>query len=247
MSHRFFVSPACVSEGQVVFTEDQRKQIKNVLRLHPGEIVYTLDNSGREYVTEIQALDESRALGRIMEVRLPATESKMRMTLIQAMPKGEKLDFILQKCTEIGVSKFVLTETERSVARIPTEKVQARLDRWRAIVREAAEQSGRACLPVVEGILPFRRALEEAAGCPAMMAWEGERTANLIAVLRQLGRPDEVAVLIGPEGGFTAGEVDQARAAGIVPVSLGPRTLRTETAAIVASALVILGQETGMS
>lgn len=246
MSHRFFVAPECVSENRVTFTEDQRKQLRNVLRLCPGEIVYILDNTGREYVTEIQALDGVEAVGRIVESRYPATEPVMRLTLVQAMPKGEKLDFILQKCTEIGVSEFLIIQTERTVARIPPEKVQTRLERWRAIVREAAEQSGRAFLPIVEGVLPFHEAVARVMKYPAAIAWEEERSASLLNAVREIGSPHRAAVLIGPEGGFTAAEVDQARERGIIPVSLGPRTLRTETAAIVASALVIYGQEAGV-
>lgn len=241
MSHRFFVPPECVSGNQVTFTENQRKQIRNVLRLHSGEIVYTLDNTGREYVTEIETLDGSKALGRVVEVRFPATEPKMRLTLIQSMPKGEKLDLILQKCTEIGVAEFLIIETERTVARIPSEKIGARLDRWRAIVREAAEQSGRVLLPVVEGVLSFHEALARVTQYPAMIAWEEERSPGLLTALRRFGSIGRAALLVGPEGGFTAGEVDEALAKGIVPVSLGPRTLRTETAAIVASALAIYG------
>lgn len=247
MSYRFFTPPECISEGRVVFSEDQRKQLRNVLRLRPGEIVYTLDNTGREYTAEIETLDEARAIGRIVEVRFPATEPETKMILIQAMPKGEKLDFILQKCTEIGVSQFLIIETERTIARIPAGKVEARLDRWRAIVREAAEQSGRALLPVVEGVLPFDKALARAAQVPSMIASREKGAPNILSALRQRGSPDSVAVLIGPEGGFAPAEVDHARETGIVPVSLGPRTLRTETAAIVASALVVLAQEAGVS
>jgi len=238
VSHRFFVPSECVSGDRIAFTEYQRKQIKNVLRLDTGEIVYTLDNTGREYVTRIETLDGSQAIGRITEVRFPATEPKLRMSLVQSMPKGERLDLILQKCTEIGVSEFLIIETERTIVRISPDKTQARLERWRAIVREAAEQSGRALLPVVEGVSSFCEAMARAAQQPAMIAWEGERSTSLLTALQELGG-NELTLFIGPEGGFTTEEVDAARSLGIVPVSLGPRILRTETAAIVASALAI--------
>ena len=247
MSHRFFVPPECVSGDRIIFTEDQRKQIRNVLRLRPGEIVYTLDDSGHEFMTEIQELDGEKAVGRVMEIRRPATEPKTRVTLMQAMPKGDKLDLILQKCTEIGVSEFLIIETERTLVRMPPEKMRTRQDRWRAIVREAAEQSGRTRLPAVQGVLAFHEAVARAAGSPAVIAWEEERSICFLTALHNLGDPDRVAVLIGPEGGFTSVEVDQARESGIIPVSLGPRTLRTETAAIVSSALAIYGQEAAVA
>jgi 16S rRNA (uracil1498-N3)-methyltransferase len=160
------------------------------------------------------------------------------MTLVQSMPKGERLDLILQKCTEIGVSEFLIIETERTIVRISPDKTLARLGRWRAIVREAAEQSGRALLPVVEGVSSFCEAMARAAQQPAMIAWEGERSTSLLTALQELGG-NELTLFIGPEGGFTTEEVDAARSLGIIPVSLGPRILRTETAAIVASALAI--------
>jgi len=241
MTHRFFVPADRISGNQVSFTEDQRRQIRNVLRLRPGDAVVAFDGSGRELVAEIEALDESHALGRVLEIRTPATEPGLRLTLIQGIAKGEKLDFILQKCTEIGAAEFIIVETARSVPRIPQEKMPAKLERWRAIVREAAEQSGRARLPTVDGVIPFRRALARVRNCAGIIAWEGERALTLSSELPRLVGADRVAYFVGPEGGFTPDEIAAARTEGIVPVSLGPRTLRTETAAVVGAALITYG------
>lgn len=244
MIHRFFVPADCVSGDQVSFTEDQRKQIRNVLRLRPGDVVGALDDSGREFVTEIQELDDTRALGRVVEIRTPATEASVRLALVQSLPKREKMEFILQKCTEIGVAEFLIMETARSVPKIAPSKVPGRLERWRSIVREGAEQAGRARLPVVDGVVPFRSIPARVRNYDAaLIAWEEEEEATLSSELLHLTNANRIAYLVGPEGGFTADEVAAARAEGAIPVSLGQRTLRTETAAIVGTALIVYGLE----
>lgn len=240
MRHRFFVPAGRISGDQVSFTEDQRKQIRNVLRLRPGDIVVALDGSGREFLTEIRVLDETRAVGRVLETTTPGTEPSLQLTLVQGLPKGEKTDLILQKCTEIGVAEFLIAEAARSVPRFAPGKVAGRLDRWRAIVREAAEQSGRTRLPSVDGVIPFGQALARVTNYDAaVIAWEEEKETSLLSALRRLEGANRIAYLVGPEGGFTATEVATARAEGVIPVSLGPRTLRTETAAIVGAAVII--------
>jgi 16S rRNA (uracil1498-N3)-methyltransferase len=238
MIHRFYVAPERIHGDTVEFTSDQRKQIKTVLRLRPNDLVAAFDGSGREFAIRIEALDPS-AFGRILETRSPDVEPPIRLTLVQGLPKGDKIDLILQKCTEIGVSRFLLVETARSVPRIPQERLVGRLERWHAIVREAAEQSGRVRLPEIGGVVPFRAALSELQGQKAFIAWEEERSRSLAAELSGLEGAHEAVCFIGPEGGFTSDEVDAAARAGATPVSLGPRILRTETAAIVASSLII--------
>ena len=244
MAHRFFVAPERISGNQVEFTDDQRKQMRNVLRLSTGDQVAALDGSGREFRVELSTLDEKRASGGILDVASPSTEPNLRLTLIQSLPKGEKLDLILRMCTEIGVSEFVIVETERSVPRIAADKLPSRLDRWSAIIREAVEQSGRTKLPKVEGVLPFREALARAGDRDAgIIAVEDGRRAPLNGELHRLKRAGRVALAIGPEGGFTSDEVRAAKTEGFLPVSLGRRTLRTETAATAAAALILCGSE----
>lgn len=244
MTHRFFVPAECVSEERIEFTDEQRKQMRNVLRLRPGDMVAALDGSGREFVVKITELSAGRAAGEVLQAGTPDTEPPVRLTVIQGMPKGEKLDFILQKCTEVGVSEFLIMETARSVPKLSPERIPGRLQRWNAIVREAAEQSGRARLPGVEGIIPFETALARAKTCDAgLIAWEGERERTLHSQMARIREARTAAYMVGPEGGFTEDEIARAAAEGIVPVSLGPRVLRTETAAMVGAALIIYGAE----
>ncbi|MHB0912338.1 MAG: RsmE family RNA methyltransferase [Armatimonadota bacterium] len=226
MAHRFYV-PGGISEGRVRFEPYQEKQIRSVLRLHEGDTVRVFDKSGREFTARLAA----PGIAEIESEFPPAVEPELGLTLVQALPKGDKIEMILQKCTEIGVSRFMLMETERSVARIPEERLARRMERWRMIVREAAEQSGRARVPEVEGIYTLRDALA-ASPEARIIAWE-EEAAPLHAVSGEAG------LFIGPEGGFTEEEVALARELGATSVSLGPRILRTETAAMVASALLI--------
>ena len=238
MTHRFFVAPQSVSGDRVEFSSEQRNQLRNVLRLGPGDKVTALDGSGREFLVELATLDERLASGRILSVAAPDTEPRTELTLIQAMPKGEKLELILQKCTEIGVSEFLIVETSRSVPRIPQERIPARLDRWRSIVREAAEQSGRTRMPIVAGVIPFREAVARARDCDVrVIAREGGSTDPLITESPPAG---QIALVIGPEGGFSEEEIAAAADAGFEPVSLGHTTLRTETAAIVGAALILI-------
>jgi len=242
--HRFYVPPDRIIGDRVSFQPDQRRQIRDVLRLRPGDLVAVLDGSGREYMARIEILDEKRSLGRILEITAPATEPHVRLTLVQGLPKGEKIGLILQKCTEIGVAEFLIVETARSVPRIPRGRMPGRLERWQAIVREAAEQSGRTSLPAINGVVPLACALSRTRSCDArIMAWEEEKGPSLSSLLPSLAGAREIAYFIGPEGGFTSEEVAAARAEGITPVSLGPRILRTETAAIVGAALIIYSLE----
>jgi 16S rRNA (uracil1498-N3)-methyltransferase len=240
--HRFYVSPHLISQQQVLFSQAQARQMKNVLRLQVGDIVYVFDGSGNEYATEIQTLDSKQATGRITHVTCPETEPRLRLTLVQGLPKGDKIDFILQKCTEIGVSSFLIVTTSRSVPRIPKEKQAQRIERWQAIVREAAEQSGRVYLPKVCGIVSFDEALSSFSG-RGLIGWEGEKVKTLLSEIGNISLSADITCFIGPEGGFTDEEIDAAIRHGVTPVSLGARVLRAETAAIVASVLLIYGAE----
>lgn len=236
MSHRFYVPTAQIIDDQVTFSEEQRKQIKNVLRLGAGDIVKVFDGTGRELTTKLDAPDT----GRIIETTSPDTESKIYLTLVQGIPKGDKIELILQKCTEVGVSEFLIVDTARSIPKIDSKRLEARLQRWRSIVIEAAEQSGRVRIPKVSGIIAFKDALKASSGSQIrVIAWESEREIALSSVLQTTDNLTNVMLFVGPEGGFTQEEVSTAQQLGISPVSLGPRILRTETAAIVASALVL--------
>jgi len=239
--NRFFVQRAMIECGSVRFSEDQRKQIRNVLRLGAGDVVSVFDGTGTEHTVELVST-EPECAGRINGTRELDTEPRAKLTLVQGLPKGEKTDLIIQKGTEVGVSRFVFINTSRSIPSISADRLPGRLARWRSIAREAAEQSGRGCVPEVDGILSLDQALGMA-GRNGVFAWEQEKATALPQIMPCLAKYGEIFLFIGPEGGFTSDEAQRARDMGAVPVSLGARILRAETAAIVGSALIIYGIE----
>ena len=239
MPHRFYVPQEFTTGEHIVFSAEQRKQIRNVLRLGPGDVVSAFDGLGRECSVRLLSSES----GEILSISTPLTESSLRITIVQSLPKGDKVEFIIQKCTEIGVSSFLITEATRSVPRITADKAVTRLRRWQSIAIEAAEQSGRVRVPVVTGIVSFAEALDQTrAHDTRFIACEKERSPHVSPELLCSQESGELAIFIGPEGGYTNEETTAALECGVIPISLGPRILRTETAAIVASALAILGR-----
>ncbi|MDH7482498.1 MAG: 16S rRNA (uracil(1498)-N(3))-methyltransferase [Armatimonadota bacterium] len=238
--HRFYVPTQQFFDNQAWLSGGQHRQIRNVLRLRVGDLIALFDGSGREFVARIQKIEKDRVLVEILESRIPKTEPSIRLTLGLSLLKGEKMDIALQKCTEIGVSEFLIVQAQRSVRRISEDKQNTKLERWRAIVREAAEQSGRTRVPSVEGPFSFENAIIRVKNQGRrFIAWEQEKEVTLWAAVRNIEKVNEVAFFIGPEGSFTTEEIDIAKRNGATTVSLGPRILRAETAAIVGSALII--------
>jgi len=169
-------------------------------------------------------------------------EPGTHLTLYLCLTQREKFEWMLQKCTEVGASRFVPVVSARSLVQEGRDAEKKHL-RWQRIVQEAAEQSGRGLLPTVAEPLKYSSALQDAHASHqvSLFMWEGEKQVMLRDVLQTqaLSNPARIAILIGPEGGFTLEEVEMARAAGLLPVSLGKRILRMETAALVAASLVL--------
>jgi 16S rRNA (uracil1498-N3)-methyltransferase len=236
--HRFFIPEDYLTKSTVVITGKLVHQLCNVLRLGTGDLITVLDNSGWEYRVELKAVESSRVEGKIVNRTLAAGEPRTRITLYQALLKASNFEVVLQKCTEVGVTVFVPTACERCVAGKPDSK---RLSRWQDIIREAAEQSRRGKLPILHNMTPFREACRSARGV-SLLPWEGERTGGIGDKLRSYQKTENapaVNIFIGPEGGFSSSEVEFARSCGIVPVSLGQRILRADTAGLVAAAVTL--------
>ena len=232
-----------------VLEGDAYKHVVRVLRLGEGDEVLLADGSGSEFACRLGAVGRRSAWARIEEEHVLCTEAGVELTLCCGLLKGDKLDLVLQKGTELGVRRFVLFESRRSVRRVDGGG-QARGDspqlrRWQRIVEAAAAQSGRAVVPEVIGPLTWDACLVEAAHAEArLLLYEGPVPQRLGDSLRALGELRSVALLVGPEGGFDPAEVTSATEQGFVAVTLGPRILRAETAALVVPALVlqVLGQ-----
>lgn len=238
--NRFFISKSSIRGDEVVLGGDQAHQIRNVLRIKPGERIIVLDNAGCEYEIVLTAVDKEKAVGRIESRRSAVGEPQTRLTLYQSMLARDKFELVLQKCTEVGVSQFVPVITQRSLVRDADSVTPKKLTRWRRIITEAAEQSHRGRIPDLAAPVKFEKALSQLnAFDRSLIASPYEQQTTLQKALSSGDKPQTIALLIGPEGGFAEQEIDSATRAGAAPVTLGPRILRTETAAIVAAALIL--------
>jgi 16S rRNA (uracil1498-N3)-methyltransferase len=219
--HRFFVAPEAMSGDRFALPESIERQVRAVLRLADGDRIVLLPGDGTEALCRLVdgecVVEERRAV---------ASEPRHRLTVVQALLKGDALEEVVQHATEIGVAGFRLVVTERCVARDISPR---RLDRLRAIAREAAEQSERGIVPPVEAPVPLREALD--AG--SVLLYEREESQRLG------GMSPPAGVVIGPEGGFSPAEVEAASAAGMAIAGLGPRILRSETVAVAAAAVIL--------
>jgi len=232
--HRFYVHPDQIKGDLVILKDGQAHQIVQVLRRSLGDCIVVFEGSGLEYEVEIIRMSPGEVMGRILDRRNGMAEPSFPITLAQSLPKGNKMDLIVQKATELGASQIIALATERT---IPGQR--GRVLRWQRIAVEAAEQCGRTKVPQVEGPLPLQAFLEDQSirGVQILL-WEGEADLKLRDILRGHPFPEKLTLIVGPEGGFTAKEVDEAQKKGYRIVSLGPRVLRTETAALVALSIV---------
>lgn len=235
--HHFFLPGQGGPAGTQIDLAPIHHQLSRVLRVQPGSQILVLDGRGGAFLTEVQKLERRAAQGVVLEARQAPGEPRVQVTLYQCMLKGDKLEWVLQKATELGIARFVPVMSSRTVVRQPAS-VQRKLPRWQAIAREAAEQARRGAIPAIGPVTDFAAALA-AAGGRRFVAWEeADGRPGLVAALD--GHADgELSLLIGPEGGLAGAEVAAAEAAGWCVVSLGPRILRAETAAIAALALAM--------
>jgi len=247
---RFYAPPAAFApdEKSATLSPEETRHLRDVLRLHPGDEIYVFDGAGREFhcVVEIIAKD-STELRVISEVEPTRPESPLRLTLAIALLKGEKFDLVIQKTTELGAKRIVPLETERADVRLrDSEDAQKRVTRWRRIALEAAKQSGRAFVNVISAPRPLESLLRVSgtedkglANSVARIMFSEREGKSLAEAMKSFPeRPKEVVAVVGPEGGWTDEEIELARESGWQVVTLGGRTLRAETAAILAVSLL---------
>ncbi len=243
---RFFVRPEQIVGEFVYLDGDDAHHLRVVLHAQPGTKISVLDGSGREWPAALTELGKTKAAAQLREPFAPRTEPNVRVTVAQALPKvGEKMEQVLQRCTEIGATGFQIFSSERSLTHLTGERQEKRQVRWSAIVKTAAEQAHRAVLPAVSITGEFRDVLASASEYDmALLAYEGETDTLLKPTLAaQTAPPKRLLVIIGPEGGFSDTEIKAARKAGVQTISLGPRILRTETAALVIVAQILFALE----
>ncbi len=234
--HRFFIEGVPLEVHRTVDLAPLAHQLRNVLRLAPGNTITLLDDSGAAFRTRIEVLDGRQAAGMVLARAQGGGEPGVELTLYQCALKRDRFEWVLQKGVELGVRRFVPVISSRTVVR-PSTNLMKRYERWRAIVREAAEQSGRARLPILGEPQTWEQAVTQGGGL-RLMPWEDAGNGGL-AIDSSVAGVKAASLLVGPEGGISVEEAGAAIDAGWQPVSLGPRVLRAETAAIAAVAIVM--------
>lgn len=228
---RLFVAKDLLGKRQQVWIAGvDAHHLSRVLRLRVGDPIAVGDRDGLEYPATIAEIAGDKILLSLGAAVSVSGEPAIKVTLVQGLPKAEKMDFIVQKCTELGVAAIQPLICHRSIVKLTPGKARERVDRWQRIAEEAAKQCGRGTVPRLYPVLPFRPWLEKRPSGLLLMPWEGELSRSLHESLVDRPPVHEVHLLIGPEGGFDDQEVADAVAVGAECVSLGPRILRTETA-----------------
>ncbi|MEL7567950.1 MAG: 16S rRNA (uracil(1498)-N(3))-methyltransferase [Dehalobacterium sp.] len=239
--NRFFVLPEQIVNAVITITGSDVNHIGRVLRLKAGDQIMVADGTGREYLAELTEIDEQKVEAAIKESLASANEPPLDVYLLQGLPKGEKMELIIQKCTEIGIRKIIPVNMERTVIRLTGEKAEKRRERWQRIAAEAAKQCQRSMVPEVAPICNLTQAIKQLPE-PAMliMPWEEAKDLGLKDFFRNnIPFSGPIALIIGPEGGISRDEALFAEEHGAVKVSLGPRILRTETAGLVALSIIL--------
>ena len=236
MTARLFVTPGAIAGDQATVTGEQHHYLARVMRLASGDMLTLLDGQGNAYDARVTSVDKERLVASIVASRsIPLPP--VAVTLYQGLPKADKFDLILQKATELGVDCIVPLAASHSVVQIGADKRDAKRARWRKIVEEAAEQCERGRVPRVE--VPAQlSSVRLAAGELGLILAERDQTSSLLALLPSAA-PPAIALFVGPEGGWTPAEIALLERAGAVRATLGPRILRTETAALAALALIM--------
>lgn len=235
--HQFFVEPNQIQEKRIVITGKDVNHIKNVLRMKPGEEISVSNGTdGKEYRCGIEEIREEEIICGLRFIKEEGLELPSRIYLFQGLPKADKMELIIQKAVELGVYEIVPVACRRCVVRLDEKKAANKVSRWQGIAEAAAKQSRRGMIPKVHHVLGFQEALRYGSAAPVKLipyelaGEEGETMAKTKAIMNSLKPGEDVAVFIGPEGGFEEEEVALAIASGAVPITLGRRILRTETA-----------------
>lgn len=232
--HQFFVTPAQVEEKYIHITGSDVNHIKNVLRMRGGEQFKVSDGNNRKYLCEISEMTAEEVLAEIISEEEADNELPSRLYLFQGLPKADKMELIIQKAVELGVYEIIPVETKRAVVRLDAKKAAKKVERWNGIAESAAKQSGRNIVPEVSNVMSFQEAVNYAGELDvALIPYElAEGMQATREIISKIEPGQSVGIFIGPEGGFDTAEVEKAQNAGICPVTLGKRILRTETAGL---------------
>ena len=235
---KFFFQKNDISRGQVQLFGEDEKHIKTVLRAREGEEITLCDGEGMDYQCRIASLERGVLLD-ILSQEVCETEPKTKITLYQGLPKADKMELIIQKCVELGVDRIVAVSTERAIVKLDKKEAK-KLERWQKIAEAAAKQSGRGKIPEIgQQVLKFKEAVAEAKELDgAIIPYEREQETGIRQFVQNF-KGESVGVFIGPEGGFADEEIALAQENGITPITLGKRILRTETAGMTTTTILL--------
>lgn len=247
---RYFIESEQFGERSVTITGEDAHHIVKVMRSKPGDKVIVSDGFFREALVALVTMESQSVTAEIIEMLEQTGEPGLKVTIVQSLPKGDKMETVIQKCTEIGAAGFLPFISERTVVQYDGKKEERRISRWRKIAKEAAEQAHRSRIPEVEAPVSWKELLRRLKDYDLVcICYEKEDGGGLKDVLKPFaeripqGKEGRVAVLVGPEGGFSEREIHEAEEAGAVSTSLGRRILRTETAGM--AALTCIMYESG--
>lgn len=229
---RFFIQPQQINSDTALIKGPDVKHIRRVLRMTVGDTLTLLDGRGNVYLAKIIEFNKEQIHCRILAQQAANSDPKIQVTLVQGLPKGDKMETIIQKCTELGVSRVIPLAAARSVVKLDDKKAADRQQRWQRVAMEAAKQCRRTSIPEVAGLSDWDNILARIPPAAlVLMPWEAERSQSLAEILRQKSlAPPEVYIFIGPEGGFEDDEAQRLKDKGFHLITLGNRILRTETA-----------------
>lgn len=244
--YQFFVQPSQIQGNKVIITGKDVNHIKNVLRMKPGEEISVKNGcDDKEYRCGIEELGENEIICQLRFIKEEGLELPSKIYLFQGLPKGDKMELIIQKAVELGVHEVIPVASKRAVVKLDERKAKSKVLRWQGIAEAAAKQSKRGIIPQVHDVMSFAQAADYSRRAqvrliPYELAEESgqgmEKTKSIISSLRP---GEDVAVFIGPEGGFDQEEIETAIDKGLIPITLGKRILRTETAGMAVLAIIM--------
>lgn len=230
---RIFTDSPLAVGSQCQLDDNAANHVGRVLRMQAGQALLLFNGDGHDYHATITEAGKKHVLVAVTEAAENETESPLRVVLAQTLSKGDRMDYAVQKAVEMGVSEIVPLTTERCDVKLKGDREDKRLRHWQQVAISAAEQCGRARVPEIQPVMTVQQWLEHARACDLRLVLHHRTERSL----NTLEKPSSIALMIGPEGGLTAEEIALAEDNGFLPVALGPRVLRTETAPVAAIAL----------
>ena len=230
--HRFFVKGDQIQEDKIWICGSDVNHIKNVLRMKPGEKVFLSCENDLEYECSLEEFGEDGICARILDIHGMETELETELILYQGLPKGDKMEWIIQKAVELGASKIVPVRMKRCVVKLDAKKAKKKVSRWNSIAQSAAKQARRGKIPVVTEVMDFKEAMEDAKSLDMFLVpyEEAKGMEHSRELFQKAKEKKSIGIIIGPEGGFDKEEIESAKLAGGNVLTLGKRILRTETA-----------------